>query len=67
MKSTTWICSTCRYKPVKDLCQGGFILLVDNTPQEAQELVEPVAAMGPQVEPEGDEPAPPKPFHYVDE
>ncbi|CAG0919675.1 unnamed protein product [Notodromas monacha] len=56
-----------RYKPVKDISQGGFVVLTDNSPKDPQDLVEPVAAMGPQLEPEGDEPPPPQPFHYPDD
>lgn len=55
-----------RYVPAKDLSTGGIILMRDSTPDTNQELVQPVAAMGPKTE-EENEPEPPEPFEYVDE
>lgn len=56
----------CRYQPFKPLSLGGIIILKD-TSEEVEELVEPVAAHGPKIEEEEQEPEPPEPFEYIDE
>ncbi|CAL4157776.1 unnamed protein product, partial [Meganyctiphanes norvegica] len=55
-----------RYQPVKDLLCGGIILMKDTKPEDSEELVQPVTALGPKTE-EENEPEPPEPFKYVDE
>lgn len=45
---------------------GGIIILKD-TSEEEEELVEPVSAHGPKIEEEEQEPEPPEPFEYIDE
>uniref|UniRef100_A0A8C6Q8Q5 26S proteasome non-ATPase regulatory subunit 1 n=1 Tax=Nothobranchius furzeri TaxID=105023 RepID=A0A8C6Q8Q5_NOTFU len=57
---------TCRYQPFKPLHTGGIIILKD-TSEEEEELVEPVSAHGPKIEEEEQEPEPPEPFEYIDE
>ncbi|XP_068175159.1 26S proteasome non-ATPase regulatory subunit 1 [Antennarius striatus] len=57
---------TCRYQPFKQLHTGGIIILKD-TSEEEEELVEPVSAHGPKIEEEEQEPEPPEPFEYMDE
>lgn len=56
----------CRYQPFKPLSLGGIIILKD-TSEDVEELVEPVAAHGPKIEEEEQEPEPPEPFEYIDE
>uniref|UniRef100_A0A8C5QQF6 26S proteasome non-ATPase regulatory subunit 1 n=1 Tax=Leptobrachium leishanense TaxID=445787 RepID=A0A8C5QQF6_9ANUR len=55
-----------RYQPFKPLCIGGIIILRD-TSEEEEQLVEPVAAHGPKIEEEEQEPEPPEPFEYIDD
>jgi len=55
-----------RYQTVKDLRAGG-VLMVRDTGDGAQQLVDWVVAHGPQKEPEEAEPEPPEPFDYVEE
>lgn len=55
-----------RYMPVKDVSIGGIILMRDSKPDDNQELVQPVQAMGPKTE-EENEPEAPEPFEYVEE
>lgn len=55
-----------RYVPVKELNIGGIILMRDTTPDDQQDLVQPVPAMGPKTE-EENEPEAPEPFEYVEE
>uniref|UniRef100_A0A6Q2YY96 26S proteasome non-ATPase regulatory subunit 1 n=1 Tax=Esox lucius TaxID=8010 RepID=A0A6Q2YY96_ESOLU len=57
---------TCRYQPFKPLHTGGIIIMKD-TSEEEEELVEPVSAHGPKIEEEEQEPEAPEPFEYVDE
>uniref|UniRef100_A0A8C4RSB6 26S proteasome non-ATPase regulatory subunit 1 n=1 Tax=Erpetoichthys calabaricus TaxID=27687 RepID=A0A8C4RSB6_ERPCA len=57
---------TCRYQPFKPLHIGGIIIMKD-TSEEEEELVEPVAAHGPKIEEEEQEPEAPEPFEYVDD
>lgn len=45
---------------------GGIIILKD-TSEEDEELVEPVSAHGPKIEEEEQEPEAPEPFEYIDE
>lgn len=45
---------------------GGVIILKD-TSEDIEELVEPVAAHGPKIEEEEQEPEPPEPFEYIDD
>ncbi|XP_072428502.1 26S proteasome non-ATPase regulatory subunit 1 [Chiloscyllium punctatum] len=56
----------CRYQPFKPLSIGGIIILKD-TSEDTEELVEPVAAHGPKIEEEEEEPEPPEPFEYIDD
>ncbi|XP_072266274.1 26S proteasome non-ATPase regulatory subunit 1 [Pyxicephalus adspersus] len=55
-----------RYQPFKPLSIGGIIILRD-TSEEEEQLVEPVAAHGPKIEEEEQEPEPPQPFEYLDD
>ncbi|OCT57605.1 hypothetical protein XELAEV_18003248mg [Xenopus laevis] len=55
-----------RYQPFKPLSNGGIIILRD-TSEEEEQLVEPVAAHGPKIEEEEQEPEPPEPFEYIDD
>ncbi|CAH2276884.1 26S proteasome non-ATPase regulatory subunit 1 [Pelobates cultripes] len=55
-----------RYQPFKLLSIGGIIILQD-TSEEEEQLVEPVAAHGPKIEEEEQEPEPPEPFEYIDD
>uniref|UniRef100_H3DDP5 26S proteasome non-ATPase regulatory subunit 1 n=1 Tax=Tetraodon nigroviridis TaxID=99883 RepID=H3DDP5_TETNG len=57
---------SCRYQPFKPLHTGGIIIMKD-TSEEEEELVEPVSAHGPKIEEEEQEPEPPEPFEYIDE
>ncbi|XP_065700969.1 26S proteasome non-ATPase regulatory subunit 1 [Patagioenas fasciata] len=57
---------SCRYQPFKPLSIGGIIILKD-TSEDTEELVEPVAAHGPKIEEEEQEPEPPEPFEYIDD
>uniref|UniRef100_A0A670ZMA4 26S proteasome non-ATPase regulatory subunit 1 n=1 Tax=Pseudonaja textilis TaxID=8673 RepID=A0A670ZMA4_PSETE len=57
---------SCRYQPFKTLSIGGIIVLRD-TSEDTEELVEPVAAHGPKIEEEEQEPEPPEPFEYIDD
>uniref|UniRef100_A0A8D2ZIE6 26S proteasome non-ATPase regulatory subunit 1 n=1 Tax=Scophthalmus maximus TaxID=52904 RepID=A0A8D2ZIE6_SCOMX len=57
---------TCRYQPFKPLHTGGIIIMKD-TSEEEEELVEPVSAHGPKIEEEEQEPEQPEPFEYIDE
>lgn len=56
-----------RYTPLKALSYGGIIVL-KNDSSETEHILEPVKAGGPktQMEDEGDEPEPPKPFEYFE-
>ena len=54
-----------KYAPLKDVGIGGIIVMRSTTDQP-EELVEPVAAMGPKVEEEA-EPEPPEPFEYIED
>lgn len=45
---------------------GGIIIMKD-TSEEEEELVEPVSAHGPKIEEEEQEPEAPESFEYVDE
>ncbi|KAL4219945.1 26S proteasome non-ATPase regulatory subunit 1 [Mactra antiquata] len=56
-----------RYTPLKDIANGGIILMKDITPGEKEEIVEPVAAGGPKVEDEEEEPEPPEPFEWTED
>lgn len=51
---------------VLQLSIGGIIILKD-TSEDMEELVEPVAAHGPKIEEEEQEPEPPEPFEYIDD
>lgn len=51
---------------VSQLPTGGIIIMKD-TSEEEEELVEPVSAHGPKIEEEEQEPEPPEPFEYIDE
>jgi len=50
----------------RQLHTGGIIIMRD-TSEEEEELVEPVSAHGPKIEEEEQEPEAPEPFEYVDE
>ncbi|MPC15068.1 26S proteasome non-ATPase regulatory subunit 1 [Portunus trituberculatus] len=49
----------------KELAIGGIILMRDTKPEDSEELVQPVPALGPKAE-EETEPDPPEPFFYED-
>jgi 26S proteasome regulatory subunit N2 len=53
-----------RWKPVKDISSGGILIVKDTSPGQPLDLVEPVAACGPQKDDEEDEPGPPEAFEY---
>lgn len=55
-----------RYTTIKDISNGGIILLRDIKPGEKEEIVEPVAAGGPKTE-EEEEPEPPEPFEWTED
>jgi len=55
-----------RYAPLKPLSSGGIILLRDKRPEEAEELLEAVAAGGPKAQEEEAEPEPPQPFEFTE-
>ncbi|KAJ8310275.1 hypothetical protein KUTeg_012140 [Tegillarca granosa] len=55
-----------RYTAVKDVINGGFIMLKDSKPEEKEEIVEAVAAGGPKIE-EEEEPEPPEPFEWTED
>ncbi|CDQ82696.1 unnamed protein product [Oncorhynchus mykiss] len=57
---------TCRYQPFKPLHTGGIIIMKD-TSEEDEELVESVSAHGPKIEEEEQEPEAPESFEYIDE
>lgn len=50
----------------RQLHTGGIIIMKD-TSEEEEELVEPVSAHGPKIEEEEQEPEAPEPFEYIDE
>lgn len=56
----------CRYTPLKDISNGGIVLMKDVTPGEKEEIVEPVIAGGPKIE-EEEEPEPPEPFEWTED
>ncbi|CAF0707844.1 unnamed protein product [Brachionus calyciflorus] len=56
-----------RYQPLKDVSNGGFIMLRDTQPDQPEVLVELVKAGGPVKEDETPEPEAPEPFEWVDE
>ena len=58
--------SSSKYAPLKDPSVGGIIVMRYGSGDQPQELVEPVAAMGPKVEEEA-EPEPPEPFEYIED
>ncbi|CAB1324706.1 unnamed protein product [Coregonus sp. 'balchen'] len=53
-------------KEKEKLHTGGIIIMKD-TSEEDEELVEPVSAHGPKIEEEEQEPEAPEPFEYIDE
>ncbi|KZS16975.1 26S proteasome non-ATPase regulatory subunit 1 [Daphnia magna] len=55
-----------KYIPLKDIGIGGIIVMRYGQTDQPEELVEPVAAMGPKVEEEA-EPEPPEPFEYTED
>ncbi|KAL3847530.1 hypothetical protein ACJMK2_018435, partial [Sinanodonta woodiana] len=55
-----------RYVPMKDISNGGLIMLRDVKPDEKEEIVEPVVAGGPKIE-EEEEPEPPEPFEWTED
>ncbi|XP_046642408.1 26S proteasome non-ATPase regulatory subunit 1-like [Daphnia pulicaria] len=55
-----------KYIPLKDIGIGGIIVMRYGQTDQPEELVEPVAAMGPKVEEEA-EPEPPEPFEYIED
>jgi len=55
-----------RWKPIKDISTGGILIVKDSSPGQPLDLVEPVAACGPQKDDEEDEPGPPEPFEYTE-
>jgi len=55
-----------RYSPLKEVSGGGIIMLRDATPNETEEIIEPIAAGGPKMEDE-EEPEPPEPFEWTED
>jgi len=56
-----------RYVPLKPLLFGGIIMLKDKSPDQPEEVLEPVTAGGPKKDDdEGDEPEPPEPFEFLE-
>ncbi|XP_023930925.1 26S proteasome non-ATPase regulatory subunit 1-like [Lingula anatina] len=55
-----------KYKGLKDVSNGGIIMLSNSKPGEDEELIEHVAAGGPKVEEES-EPEPPEPFEWPED
>ncbi|XP_041353405.1 26S proteasome non-ATPase regulatory subunit 1-like [Gigantopelta aegis] len=69
MKSQLKVLSTgedTRYCPVKDLTNGGIIMLKNSKPGEQEDIVETVIAGGPKME-EEEEPEPPEPFEWTED
>ena len=60
------ICASSFLALCLQLSIGGIIILKD-TSEDTEELVEPVAAHGPKIEEEEQEPEPPEPFEYIDD
>jgi len=58
--------STSRYAPLKDITVGGILMLKNARPAEEEEIIELVAAGGPQPDEEA-EPEPPEPFEYTED
>ncbi|XP_052784854.1 26S proteasome non-ATPase regulatory subunit 1-like isoform X2 [Mya arenaria] len=56
-----------RYCPLKDISNGGVILLSNIKPGEKEEIVEAVVAGGPKPEEDEDEPEPPEPFEWTED
>ena len=56
-----------RYQPLKDVNNGGIIVMRDTQSDQPEVIVETVKAGGPVKEEETSEPAPPEPFEWVDE
>lgn len=59
--------SWCLINPVLHQLHTGGIIILKDTSEEEEELVEPVSAHGPKIEEEEQEPEPPEPFEYIDE
>jgi len=55
-----------RYSSLKEVSAGGIIMLRDATPNEKEEIIEPIAAGGPKMEDE-EEPEPPEPFEWTED
>ncbi|XP_060078648.1 26S proteasome non-ATPase regulatory subunit 1-like [Ylistrum balloti] len=55
-----------RYIPVKDVSNGGIIMLSNTKPEDQEDIIEPVAAGGPKTE-EEEEPEPPEPFEWTED
>ena len=51
---------------MKPLSSSGIIWLRDKRPEEAEELLEAVAAGGPKAQEEEAEPEPPQPFEFTE-
>ncbi|GCB68782.1 hypothetical protein scyTo_0010452, partial [Scyliorhinus torazame] len=60
----SYICM-CRQGYEGSNCSG--IIILKDTSEETEELVEPVDAHGPKIEEEEEEPEPPEPFEYIDD
>lgn len=60
------VCAASPFALCVQLSIGGIIILKD-TSEDTEELVEPVAAHGPKIEEEEQEPEPPEPFEYIDD
>ena len=56
-----------RYKPVKDVTGGGIIMLKNSSPDQKEDIIEPLATGGPKANDEDDEPEPPEPFEYTED
>lgn len=60
------LASGSRYIPLKDISTGGIIMLKNARPNDAEEIIELVAAGGPKIDEEV-EPEAPEPFEWSDE
>lgn len=56
-----------RYQPLKEVTNGGIIVMRDTQSDQPEIIVETVKAGGPVKEEEASEPAPPEPFEWAEE
>jgi len=58
---------TSRYQPLKEVSNGGIIVMRDTQSDQPEVMVETVKAGGPVKEEDKTEPAPPEPFEWKEE